>query len=204
MRKIDESQLPAILVRKSTILANFLRFRILITHDRVLILHVFKQTESESNQNSALMYGLRGGLQLGTNYKGTLPYEFRTLETLLLMVISELDIEYQDLCKPVNEVLADLDKDVSLEKLKRLLDASKQVVAFQQKAKLVRQALHTVLEADDDMAAMYLSEKAAGHQRAEADHEEVEMLLENYYEASGEIVERVDNLLSNVEYTHDR
>jgi len=30
------------------------------------------------------------------------------------------------------------------------------------------------------------------------------MLLENYYEASGEIVEKADKLLSDVEYTHDR
>jgi magnesium transporter len=201
LRKIDESQLPAILVRDSTILANFLRFRVLITHDRILILHVFKQKDRDSNHNSALMYGLRGGLQLGSS---NLPYEFRSLETLLLMVISELDIEFQDLCRPVNDVLEALDKDVSLEKLKRLLDVSKQLSAFQQKVKLVRQALHTVLEADNDMAAMYLTDKAAGKPRAEADHEELEMLLENYYEASGEIVEKADNLLSDVEYTHDR
>lgn len=200
LRKIDESQLPSILVRDSTILANLLRFRVLITHDRILILHVFRQKETESNHNSALMYGLRGGLQLGSS---NLPYEFRSLETLLLMVISELDIEFEELCAPVNEVLEALDKDVSLEKLKRLLDVSKQLSAFQQKVKLVRQALHTVLEADNDMAAMYLTDKAAGKPRAEADHEEIEMLLENYFEASGEIVEKAENLLSDVEYTHD-
>ena len=188
-------------MRDSTILANFLRFRVLITHDRILILHVFKQKEAETSHNSVLMDALQGGLHACSS---DLPYEFRSLETLLLMVISELDIEYQDLCKPVNEVLQALDKDVSLEKLKSLLDVSKQLSAFQQKVKLVRQALHTVLEADDDMAAMYLTDKAAGKPRAESDHEELEMLLENYYEASGEIVEKSENLLSDVEYTHDR
>lgn len=120
------------------------------------------------------------------------------------MVISELDIEFQELSEPVNELLQALDKDVSLEKLKRLLDVSKQLNAFQQKVKLVRQALRTVLDADDDMASMYLTDKAAGTPRAEADHEEIEMLLENYYEASGEIVEKAETLLSDVEYTHDR
>jgi magnesium transporter len=160
--------------------------------------------DAESSHNSAFVYGLQGKLQFGTSQHGTLPYELRSLETLLLMVISELDIEFDDLCKPVNQVLDELGHDVSLERLKKLLDVSKQVSAFQQKVALVRKALHTVLEADDDMAAMYLSEKAAGKPRAEEDHADVEMLLENYYEASGEIVEKADNLLSDVEYTHDR
>ena len=64
--------------------------------------------------------------------------------------------------------------------------------------------MNTYLEADDDMAAMYLSDKVAGNPRAEADHEEVELLLENYYEAIGEIMEKSGKLLSDVEYRHDR
>jgi len=206
LRKIDESQLPAILVRESTILANFLTHRVLITHNRVLILHVFATTKEDASHASSFMYGLQGKLQLGTlgTQHGNLPYEFRALETILLMVTSELDIEYGSLRKPVNDVLADLENDVSLEKLKNLLDVSKRLGAFQQKVKLVRNALHTVLEADDDMAAMYLSEKMAGKPRLEANHEEIELLLENYYEASGEIVEKTDKLLFDVEYTHDR
>jgi magnesium transporter len=150
------------------------------------------------------MYGLQGKLQLRASQHGGLPYEFRALETLLVMVISELEIEFDEICKPVNQVLGELETNVNLEKLKKLLDVSKQLSAYQQKVGLVRKALHTVLEADNDMAAMYLTEKASGTPRAEENHEEVEMLLENYYEASGEIVEKADKLLSDVEYTHDR
>jgi magnesium transporter len=152
------------------------------------------------------MYGLQGKLQFGTtgSQHANLPYELRALETILLIVISELDIEYQEQKQPVLQVLEELGHEVDLEKLKKLLDVSKQLSAFQQKVKLVRNALHTVLEADDDMAAMYLSEKVAGQPRPEADHEEVELLLENYYEASGEIMEKSEKLLSDVEYTHDR
>jgi magnesium transporter len=153
------------------------------------------------------MYELQGKLQLVKNHHGptpTLPYEFRALETILIMVMSELDVEFQDLEKPVQQIIHELDHDVSLEKLKKLADVSRQLNAFQQKVKLVREALRTVLEADDDMAAMYLTEKAAGKPRAEADHEEVELLLENYYECSGEIMEKAEHLLSDVQITHDR
>jgi len=169
LRKIDDSHdFPAILVRPSTILVNFLQHRALITDKNVLVLHL--SSKSGPSHNSAFMYGLQGKLNFGVTQHGALPYEFRALETILIMVISELDIEYQELKKPVNHVLAELEKDVDLEKLKKLLDVSKQVSFFRQKVKLVRSALHTVLEADDDMANMYLGEKAAGKPRAEAHH----------------------------------
>jgi magnesium transporter len=204
LRKIDESQLPAILVRQSTILVNLLHFRVLITYEDVLVLHVFKPTQGETSHISAFMYELQGKLQLENHHHVNLPYELRALETILLMVMSELDIESQDLQKPARQVLQELDHGVSLEKLKKLADVSRQLSAFQQKVKLVREALRTVLEADDDMAAMYLTEKALGKPRAEANHEEVELLLENYYECCGEIMEKADHLLSDVQITHDR
>jgi len=169
----------------------------------VLVLHLGKP-KSGTNYDSSFMYGLQGKLNFGTTQHGNLPYELRALETILVMVVSELDVEYQEIKKLVNQVLEELDQDVDLEKLKMLLDVSKQVSAFRQKVKRVRTALHTVLEADDDMAAMYLGDKAAGKPRAEADHAEVEMLMENYYDASGEIVDKSDKLLSDVDYTHDR
>ncbi|KAH8601528.1 hypothetical protein B0O99DRAFT_500793 [Bisporella sp. PMI_857] len=203
LRKIDDTHdFPAILVRQSTILVNFLQHRALITDKSVLVLHV-GTARSEPSHDSAFMYGLQGKFNFGMSQHGTLPYEFRALETILVLVISELDVEYQEQKNPVNLVLEELDKSVDREKLKKLLDVSKQMSAFRQKVKLVRTALHTVLEADDDMAAMYLTEKASGKPRAEVDHAEVELLLENYYEASGEIVEKADKIISDVEYTHD-
>lgn len=152
------------------------------------------------------MYGLQGKLQLGTmgTQHANLPYELRALETILLMVTSELDLEYEEVKKAVNHVLEELENDVDLQKLKKLLDVSKQLSSFQQKVKLVQNALHTVLEADNDMAAMYLTDKIEGKPRAEADHDEIEMLLENYYEASGEVLEKTDKLMSDVDYTHDK
>jgi len=153
------------------------------------------------------MYELQGKLQLISKHHGPmapLPYEFRALETILIMVMSELDVEFQDLKKHVLEVIKDLDQDVSLQKLKALADVSRQLNSFSQKAKLVREAIRTLLDADDDMAAMYLSEKANGTPRKEEDHEEAELLLENYFECSGEIMEKAEILSRDVEVTHDR
>ncbi|KAG9244528.1 hypothetical protein BJ878DRAFT_505778 [Calycina marina] len=203
LRKIDdEHDFPAILVRESTILVNFLQHRALITYKRVLVVHL-GTPNTGINYDSSFMYGLQGKLNFGISQHSNLPYEFRALETVLVMVISELDVEYQKIKTPVNKLLDELQHDVSLEKLKQLLDVSKQASAFRQNVQRVRTALHTVLEADDDMAAMYLSGKAAGTPRQEADHTEIELLIENYYDASGEIVDKADKLLSDVEYTYD-
>ena len=132
IRKIDESQLPAILVRQRTILVNVLHFRVLITNEDVLVLHVYKTTQGETSHISAFMYELQGKLQQASVHHGqkSLPYELRALETILIMVMSELDLEFQDLRKPVLEVLQELDRDVSLEKLKRLADVSRRLSAF--------------------------------------------------------------------------
>lgn len=176
----------------------------LITHEDVLVLHVYKPTQGETNHLSAFMYELQGKLQLVKSGHGSLPYELRALETILIMVMSELDVEFQELRQPVLQVLRELDHDVSLAKLKSLADVSRQLSSFQQKVKLIREALRTVLDADDDMAAMYLTEKALGKPRAEADHEEVELLFENYYECGGEIMEKAEQLMSDVQITHDR
>ena len=96
------------------------------------------QRKEKTSHISAFMYELQGKLKQVTIHHGptpTLPYELRALETILIMVISELEIEFQELQKPVLEVLRELDHDVSLEKLKKLADVSRQLNAFQQKVK---------------------------------------------------------------------
>jgi hypothetical protein len=177
LRKIDESKLPAILVRQSTILVNMLHLRVLITSDHALILHVFQN--DAASFDSATIYAFQGGLHVASSKHSNLPYELRVLETILVVAMGELEVKLNELKEPVIHVLEELDGDVSLEKLKQLLDVQKQLNRFQQQVKLVRNAIQTVLEADDDMAAMYLTEKAGGGPRPEHSHEEVEMLLEN-------------------------
>ena len=74
---------------------------------------------------------------------------------------------------------------------------------FEQKAKLVRDAIEDLLEADDDLAAMYLTEKANEVKRALDDHTEVEMLLESYHKLTDEIVQEAGNLVSGIRNTEE-
>ena len=215
LRKIDSSILPHILVRPHSILINLLHLRVLIQSDRVLVFDAYGSTDSYTQ--SLFMYDLEGKLRqkadprsfLSNGSKnpnkneGILPYEFRALEAVLISVTSGLESEFEGVREPVVKVLRDLEEDIDREKLRHLLIHSKKLGTFEQKARLVRDAINDLLEADDDLAAMYLTEKKAGIERSEDDHEEVEMLLESYHKICDEIVEISGNLISNIRNTEE-
>ncbi|KAK4154847.1 hypothetical protein C8A00DRAFT_42461 [Chaetomidium leptoderma] len=202
LRKIDSSNLPHILVRPSAILLNLLHLKVLIKHDRVLLFDVYGSTSSYPQ--SAFMYDLEGKLQQkqasGVN---SLPYEFRALEAVLMSATSELEADFEAVRDPVIRILSELEEDIDREKLRMLLVLSKRVSTFEQKARLVRDAIEELLEADDDLAAMYLTEKTHDLIRGEDDHTEVELLLESYNKICDEVVQEAGNLVSSIRNTEE-
>ncbi|OCL15399.1 hypothetical protein AOQ84DRAFT_248591, partial [Glonium stellatum] len=202
LRKIDSSLLPHILVRPSAILINLLHLRVLIKHNRVLVFDAYGTTDSYSQ--SVFMYDLEGRLrQKESPANGTLAYEFRALEAVLISVTLGLESEFEGVSEPVVRVLRELEEDIDRDKLRYLLIYSKKLGTFEQKARLVRDALTELLEADDDLSAMYLSEKAQGKIRDEHDHTDVEMLLESYHKVADEIVQAAENLVSSIRNTEE-
>jgi Mg2+ and Co2+ transporter CorA len=207
LRKIDSSVLPHILVRQSAILINLLHLRVLIQSDRVLVFDAYGSTDSYTQ--SLFMYDLEGKLRqkadTKTNNNGTyMPYEFRALEAVLISVTSGLEAEFEGVREPVVRVLRELEEDIDRDKLRHLLIHSKKLGTFEQKARLVRDAINDLLDADDDLAAMYLTErKKQGKERNVNDHQEVEMLLESYHKICDEIVEISGNLIGNIRNTEE-
>lgn len=202
LRKIDSSLLPNILVRPTAILINLLHIRALIKHNRVLVFDAYGTTDSKSQ--SVFMYDLDLKLrQKESHASGHLAYEHRALEAVLISVTSSLEKEFEGVSEPVVRVLMELEEDIDRDKLRYLLVYSKKLGTFEQKARLVRDALAEILEADDDLTAMYLSEKAEGKMREEDDHTEVEMLLESYHKVADEIVNAAENLVSSIRNTEE-
>ncbi|KAI0187993.1 hypothetical protein EV127DRAFT_435161 [Xylaria flabelliformis] len=202
LRKIDSSNLPHILVRPTSILLNLLHLKVLIKHNRVLLFDVYGT--KASYPQSAFMYDLQGKLQqkaLATN--GGLTYEFRALEAVLQSVTQELEADFEAVRDPIIHILGELEDDIDRHKLRVLLILSKRVSTFEQKAKLVRDAIDELLEADDDLVAMYLTEKTHDIHRQLDDHTEVEMLLESYYKLCDEIVQEAQNLVSSIRNTEE-
>ena len=151
------------------------------------------------------MYDLSGKLAQKDNSRqaGGLPYEFRALEAVLISVTTGLEEEFEVVSEPVVRVLRELEEDIDRDKLRHLLIYSKKLGTFEQKARLVRDAIDDVLDADDDLVSMYLTERAQGKVREEDDHTEVEMLLESYHKVCDEIVQVSGNLVSNIRNTEE-
>lgn len=150
------------------------------------------------------MYDLQGKVQQkNTQSTSGLPYEFRALEAVLTSVTSELEADFESVREPVMHILSELEDDIDRGKLRMLLILSKRVSTFEQKAKLVRDAIEELLEADDDLAAMYLTEKTHDIYRELDDHTEVELLLESYHKLTDEIVQEAGNLVSGIRNTED-
>lgn len=151
------------------------------------------------------MYDLCGRLsQKETSLlTGGLPYELRALEAVLINVTGVLEAEYESVSEPIIRILRELEEDIDRDKLRHLLIYSKKIGTFEQKARLVRDAIDDLLEADDDLVTMYLSERAQSRHRDLSNHNEVEMLLESYHKVCDEIVQESGNLVSNIRNTEE-
>ncbi|KAK9479507.1 hypothetical protein V1514DRAFT_328115 [Lipomyces japonicus] len=204
LRKLDTGTLtamPSILVRNNSILINLLHIRALIKADLVILFDAYGTTDSQTQ--SVFMYDLEGKLRQGSRAMAGLAYEMRALEAVLISVVTALDAEMKVHTSIVAGILADLENHIDREKLRHLLVQSKALAGFIQKSTLVRDAINDVLEQDDDLAGMYLTEKLQGTVRKSEDHAEVEMLLESYYKHCDEIVQAADITMSNVRTTEE-
>ncbi len=113
-----------------------------------------------------------------------LPYEFRALETILSSVLDALHSELANLRALVSELLERLDADIDREKLGLLLQYRRKVSGLLFRSKAVKSAVAEILENDEDMALMYLTEAAAGRPRTsemlQAEYDALELLLESF------------------------
>ncbi|KAI8054961.1 uncharacterized protein B0P05DRAFT_560911 [Gilbertella persicaria] len=197
-------QKPTILVRPEAVLVNIAHLKALIKCDAVVLFDTFGSADSYNQ--SIFIYDLQERLK---SQKDGLPFEFRALEAILISVTSSLQSELDILEGPVNKLLgdiedlADIEESMHGDKLRDLLQYSKKLSKFEQDALSIRDVLEEVLDNDDDLAAMYLSDKKQGKYRAPSDHEEIELLLEAYYKQTEEIAAKAETLRQHMRSTEE-
>ncbi|KAG2041044.1 hypothetical protein BDR03DRAFT_914453 [Suillus americanus] len=201
LRKIDSripNLVPTILIRKGAVLINILHIRALVKADTVVLFDSYGS--NDSRLHSVFLYHLEHNLKA----RGSgAPYEFRAIESILLSVLSALEAEMVFIRNLVGGLLAELEDDINHDKFKRLLHYSRRLVAFKNRAKLVQEALEEVLEQDDDLDAMYLTDKKNGILRNTHEHEELEVLLEFFSKQVEEIANEAENIEANVQSTQE-
>ncbi|CAH2350646.1 mitochondrial inner membrane magnesium transporter Mrs2p [[Candida] railenensis] len=206
LRKIDTSSIdvvPSIMVRSpNSILINLLHIKAIVKKDRVMIFDT--STPTIAKKLGLFMYDLEMKLKTGA-VNNALPYEFRALETILISVMSYLDTDLRKHLQECGSILDELEDQIDRNKLRDLLIKSKSLASFNQKALLIRDVLDELLDSDETLAAMYLSEPKQYDPTVEnpSDYQELEMLLEAYYNHCDEFVQQAGSLLNDIRATEE-
>ncbi|CDK27234.1 unnamed protein product [Kuraishia capsulata CBS 1993] len=202
LRKIDKGYddiVPSILVRPQSILLSLLNIRALVKADSVVL---FNHRAADSTATQLFVLDLESKLKTPTAV-ACLPYEIRALEAIFISVMGNLHSEMKVHTTVVKGVLQELEDHIDRAKLKYLLIESKKLTQFHQKATLIRNLLDELLDDDEILCDLYLSDRAAGRPRQGADHQEVEFLLESYLKHSDEIVQTVESYISDIKTTEE-
>ncbi|KAJ5987064.1 Magnesium transporter MRS2/LPE10 [Penicillium sp. IBT 35674x] len=193
--------IPHVLVRPSAIFISFFTLRLLIQCDRALLFLLGNETDGLKMQD-VFEHNLQSRVRTekGSGFTPNLPFELRVVDAALASVTAILEAEHLILRGQVEKRLEDSkQEDVVHLALRELLEHGKKLAVIEQRARQVRSALQELLNNDEDLATMYLTDRQAGNPHAIADHQEVEYLLEAYYknadaiaESSGALVEEVN------------
>lgn len=198
---------PLLLIRNRCIMVNLLNIRALIKYDSLVVFDYYPLGSAsgviESHSYGEFLKEMSKRLKTSHPEAGALPYEFRALEAILIYVTSHLTTEMNVHKTVLGNILTSLDSSIERSNLRYLLIQLKKLAQFHQKAKLIGDLLTDLLNDDDDLNELYLTEELQGKKRVAFNHQEVELLLESYYTTIGEIEQTVENLSSQIKTSEE-
>ncbi|KAL3442106.1 hypothetical protein BJX65DRAFT_230693 [Aspergillus insuetus] len=224
---------PHILVRPSSILVHLFDLRVVVQYDHVRLFHVARpdahdlgseaeRARARDNDGSngdancvsrvfshIMEEGTRGGHHQAGGIE--LPhYELYALDVALSSVTSVLEAEYLLTQRKVSEALQMTDAStLSGEEstmhsgLRTTLELKRKLTSIEQRARQIQTMAREILNEDEDMANMYLTDKQAGKPHAVHDHQSVEYLFEAYFKASDTIAGQAASLISRIRRTEE-
>jgi magnesium transporter len=200
---LNTTSLPYVFVRPEAIIINIFFLRLLIQSDRVLILAPPDNVPASFGSDVQQLF--IANFEARLRAPGTQPYEFRAVEAALITVVCMLQAEYLLARDPARSALQVLQEKVDVERsqLQDLLSRARRISALENRARLVRDALQEVLNTDEDLAEMYLTDTRLGKPHAHSDHQEAEVLLEAYTKVCDQVMEAAGSLNAAIARTED-
>jgi Mg2+ and Co2+ transporter CorA len=203
IRQVDPafSAKPALWVRHSALVVSLEGVRAIILHDKMFLFdpnHPVARTAATVVRQSVMT-----SPELLDDPH--LPFEFKALEGIFIIGILGLEREFNLLKPEIDIHLHELPNELTTKMLEELRINKQKLHQFLARAHSVRDILEKILDEDEDMANMYLTEKHASpsQSRNVENHDEVEMLLEAYMQVIDELVNRADLLNNAIEDTED-
>lgn len=197
---------PALWVRHTALVFSMERLRAIIFRSKVLL---FEPEEPRTQLAADMTCKL---IAQRAHSSVPVPFEQRALEALLIQVVGVLENDFMSLKPEVHERLTELPNelttkklDATTKKLENLRSLKQRLSRLRSRAAVVQEILEKVLDEDEDMANMYLTEKHASRDGARntGDHDEVEMLLEAYLQSVDEIVNQTTLSSEQIDDTED-
>ncbi|KAM0752344.1 hypothetical protein T439DRAFT_324421 [Meredithblackwellia eburnea MCA 4105] len=204
---------PSLLVCKRSILLCTPICRAVISHDRIVLFgddptRLPLCSEEEQDELVEAIIEISDHLDviarstLGEGPAGKAPFEFRALESLLLLTVRGFKIVSSNLEARVHKIIPQLRFGVSPAELKELLESKRTIEDCLYSGRALQTAVSAVLGEDEDLVGMYLTDKFNKIPRDVEDHQTAELLLE-YYERrldeSNEAAVRMSSLLSDID-----
>ena len=206
LRKVDSrvKTYPSIAVREEAVIISLESIKAVVSHNRMLLFEPQKTAELE--KLSQLMFSLEHKL---SDPSDPLPYEFKIIEVMLESYASDLQEELRMMATPVELILDNFQKKnkISRKDLMNLLHYSKELNTFLQKVEPFSRSLSELLETDEDLAELYLTEKKIHPEKfsrqriGDNNHTEVELLLESYVSRIEEVMQLTTELQKQVATT---
>ncbi|CAN8064426.1 unnamed protein product [Agarophyton chilense] len=186
---------PAIWIREDAIVVSLESVRAIILHDKIFVF------DPENDVVQKPMWYIRKCIDSNENV--FLPFEFRALEGILLNTCAVLEREFAAVEPQLKQTIGTLPTRITSEGLEMLRHLEQRLNQYYSRARKVQQALQAVLDDDEDMADMYLTEKYKNRatRRNPLDHDEAEMLLETYLQTVDDVTTKSELLNRAIDHT---
>jgi magnesium transporter len=204
MRAVDasfRSSSPVIIARNAGIIVHLEHIRVIITPEKVLVF------DPANPAVESFVPKLQARLISSSH---PMPFELRAVEGVLVDVCASLNTQLGTLVPSIDLVLdtlsttTDFGGNTVQHCLDRLLPLENALNEFSVKVDHIRKALDEVLASDEDMSTMYLTAfRETGHRRLVDQHDEVEMMLENYIKQIDTVHSEVTSTLRQVKATEN-
>lgn len=200
LRQVDPSftARPAIWVREEALVVSLEPIRAIILSDRMFLFN----PDYDKVKNS--LFNIEKRLSYNTE-DAFMPFEFRALEGILIHTCLVLESEFLAIEPKLRNTLVNLPNQISNARLESLRVLEQRLNHFYAGVRKVQSAIQTVLDEDEDMAEMYLTEKrkSPGVARNPLDHDEAEMLLETHLQIVDDITGRAGLLNQAIDDTEN-
>jgi Mg2+ and Co2+ transporter CorA len=202
LRQIDPSfpSKPALWVRHNVLIVSLLHIRALIFADRLLL---FDPSSPKVQETAVAIRDRLSSCSLDNDVYA--PFEFRALESCFICVCSALERDLGAFEPYLVQLLEELSRESTMQKIEALRMLKLRLNALLAKAQNIQGAVKAVLDEDEDMARLYLTElrKQPDKPRAIEDHEAAEQLLESYLQVVDHVHNRAALLSAATSDTED-